>query len=438
MRRTSLNWLTGIFFIFAPIFPLVSSGFEVIPSKYKIDFEESYGKGHSPIVASLINTPDGGYAFAGTWGSSFAAWLVKTDSNGRQQWEQSLRADRTTSWQRATVVLTTKDDGYLLCGDTNELDLVSADWDDKINPQEKKGRPRAALVAKIDKNGQLVWKKAFGQLGKYYSNVIYQGVAVEGGFVFLGNTPSFVTGQPTPTGQVSIRSLWLFKINESGELLWEKFLSEDDGEYLMPKVSKEKYSKLIIDKDGSIVFATATDEIRSEIKDGKRILALRGLAPGPRKKLLIIKFDKNGNELIRKRLAFGVDPTLMVDGKGYHLLVNEFEKEHIGIRSIILDAKLKVISERVIPSKNFWIRTAVPGPNGGLHLVGYHRIPPNERGEAAVAYLSKGGELNNENLFGINSWPADMVQGASLKEIGVLWFSGMQEDARLTKIKLAD
>ena len=80
MRRTSLNWLTGIFFIFAPIFPLVSSGFEVIPSKYKIDFEESYGKGHSPIVASLINTPDGGYAFAGTWGSSFAAWLVKTDS----------------------------------------------------------------------------------------------------------------------------------------------------------------------------------------------------------------------------------------------------------------------------------------------------------------------------------------------------------------------
>jgi len=407
-------------------------------SNYKVDFEESYGIGHSPSGASLIRTLDGSYAFAGTWGCCFAAWLVKTDSKGQQQWEQSFRTNATTSWQRGSVVLATKDGGYLLCGDTNELDLVGAGWDDKINPQEMKGRPNAVLVAKIDKDGQLVWKKAFGQLGKYLSNAIFQGVAVEDGFVFLGNSPSFVTGQPTPSGQVIIRSLWIFKINALGKLLWEKSFPVDDGEYLMPKVSKEHYSKLVIDKDGNIVFATAIDEILSETKDGKRVLALRGLAPGPRKKLLFIKLDKNGNELTRTRFVFGVYPTLMGEGEDYHLLVNEPENGRVGIRSIYLDAKLNVISERVIPAKNFWIQTAVPGPNGGLHLAGNRRTPPNERGEAAVAFLSKEGELSHQKIFGTNTWTADLVQGDSPAEAIFLWFGGVQEAAWLTKIKLAD
>ncbi|MDB5908081.1 MAG: peptidase papain [Massilia sp.] len=407
---------------------------DFMSSGYHVDFEETYGKGHSPNVFSVSASPDGGYAFAGTWSTNYGAWLVKTNRSGKEQWEQSFRTDKTISLQRAVLALSTKDGAYLMCGETNDPDLIGSEWKDFGSL----ARPAAAFVAKIDTNGRLEWRKIFGRLGKYWRNAIYRGVAVEDGFVFLGTTKSIVDGQDTSAAKHVISSFWLFKINNAGDLIWERTFPMDDGEYLLPSPVVEWYAKPLVDTFGNIVLAVATETILSEKLNGKLVLASPATIPGPRKEVLLIKLGRDGSELKRTRLAFGVGPSLIKAGDGYHLLDNDVG-DHGGIRSVRLDADLNVVSEKAISAKHFWVQSAIPGPNGGLHLAGYHRTPPNERGQAAIAYLSQDGDLRHEKLFGHNSWPADLAGGASPAEMVFLWFGGWGEtSARLTKLRLAD
>lgn len=435
----------SVFFKIVLLFNLTAWSTNVMSSGYTVNFEESYGKGKSPSTTSIISSPDGGYAFTGTWLSTSGSWIVKTDKKGQQQWEQSFQTSTDTWWERASVVAPTKDGGYLIGGQTDALDLVSSQWDDSHGHSR---RPIAAYAAKIDKNGQVIWRKIFGKLGNYSMNNIFRVFAVDDGFIFLGQTPTVVTGQMSIDGKsldntVTIGTLWLFKINLSGEILWDKTLPKDGDEYLNPSLTGTDYSKLLVDQDRNIVFATAITEIHSDIIDGKKLLDWRGRSNIIPKKMLVIKLDMNGNELKRTRLPFGVDPTLIATSNGYRLLsnqvaVNPQETHIVGLQSVNLDADLNIASQQLIPSKSFWIHSAIAGPNGGLHLAGYHRTPPNDRGEAAIAFLSKEGEIRDEKLLGINSWTADLTEGASLDEAVFLWWGSWHEKAFLTKFKLTE
>lgn len=90
-----------------------------VDSSGKMQWNQTYGGAESDIAFSLLETSDGGYAFAGST-CSFGAgnhdsWLVKTDASGNMQWNQTYGG---TGSDIASSLIETSDGGYALAGYT--------------------------------------------------------------------------------------------------------------------------------------------------------------------------------------------------------------------------------------------------------------------------------------------------------------------------------
>jgi predicted secreted protein len=89
----------------------------------------TYGGTNDDRVYALVQTSDGGYALAG-WTNSFGAggsnfWLVKTDTNGNMQWNQTYGG---TNNDQAYALVQTTDGGYALAGYTYSFGAGSYDF----------------------------------------------------------------------------------------------------------------------------------------------------------------------------------------------------------------------------------------------------------------------------------------------------------------------
>jgi Secretion system C-terminal sorting domain len=87
-------------------------------SEGEIEWDETYGGNNFDICTSVEITQDGGYILGG-WTPSFGegsvdAWVVKTDSEGQEQWSQTYG---TPYGDSAMSVRQTSDGGYIVAGD---------------------------------------------------------------------------------------------------------------------------------------------------------------------------------------------------------------------------------------------------------------------------------------------------------------------------------
>jgi len=92
-------------------------------------WSQTYGGADDEIAYSLLETSDGGYAIAGFTGAITAGnrycWLVKTDSNGSVQWNQTYK----NAWlDTAFSLVETSDGGYVLAGYTESFGNGKADF----------------------------------------------------------------------------------------------------------------------------------------------------------------------------------------------------------------------------------------------------------------------------------------------------------------------
>ena len=108
---------------------------------------KSYPSAREQTGFSCKQTTDGGYIIVGTdrpaTGTNRDAWVLKTDSLGNKEWEQTypLWNDELTY-----QVILCSDKGYLLSGVTNSTGAGQAD----------------AFIIKIDSLGNKKWQKTFG------------------------------------------------------------------------------------------------------------------------------------------------------------------------------------------------------------------------------------------------------------------------------------
>ncbi|VVB84820.1 Uncharacterised protein [uncultured archaeon] len=93
------------------------------------------------------------------------AWLIKTDSNGTEQWNKTFGG---TNWDYAKSVQQTLGGGYVLSGDTGSYGAGTA-W-----------------LIKTDSNGNQQWNMTFGGGGYETTNSVQQ--TVDGGYVLAGWT----------------------------------------------------------------------------------------------------------------------------------------------------------------------------------------------------------------------------------------------------------
>jgi hypothetical protein len=161
------------------------------------EWNQTYGGIDGDFVGSAVQTTDGGYAFAGSTTSDGAGgdswgdfWLVKTDVNGQAEWNQTYGG---INEEYATTVIQTADGGFILVGDTYSYGAGLKDtW-----------------LVKTDTNGQLEWNKTFGGTNWDYEVRAVQ--TTDGGFALALTTLSYGAGE---------EDFWLVKTDANGQVEW--------------------------------------------------------------------------------------------------------------------------------------------------------------------------------------------------------------------------
>lgn len=177
---------------------------------------------------SAKQTMDGGYIITGpthsyddTGNGDF--WLIKTDSEGNQEWNKTFGGP---DYESSYAVQTTKDGGYIIVGNTQSFGAGDQDiW-----------------VVKTDDLGSELWNKTFG--GTYFEGGSSVLETKNGNYIIAGHTESYgyLPIAPGPTGRRPGNAL-LIKTDSEGNEVWNKTFSDTqdissvqetkDGEYII-------------------------------------------------------------------------------------------------------------------------------------------------------------------------------------------------------------
>jgi len=187
----------------------------------------------------MVQTSDGGYALAGYVKVMVINlgeiptdyWLVKTDSNGTQQWSSQTNF---FNFGRVSAVVQTSDGGFLLAGGQTTLVKTDLDGTPSWNQTIVNGIVRSMVqtldggyalagyalsegvdafwLAKMDARGNVVWSQTYGQPNKYdtASGLIQTD---DGGYAVVG---------AAVTPGVGNSSGWLIKTNSAGQEEWNQ------------------------------------------------------------------------------------------------------------------------------------------------------------------------------------------------------------------------
>lgn len=216
------------------------------------EWNNAFGGDDDDEGHSVRQTTDGGYVTAGLT-SSFGAGgkdvlLVKCDSLGEEEWSVTFGG---TYDDEAYSVLQTPDEGYLLAGATSSFGSGSRDvW-----------------LIRTDSSGNEIWNRTHGGYGS--DGAWSARRTSDGGFI--------VTGWTFSHGPGYLGNAWLLKTDSSGQEEWSTFYGGDDA---------DRGYDVRQTFDGGYVIAGYTGSIGSGLYD-----------------MLLIKTDSLGNQEWMK--AFG-------------------------------------------------------------------------------------------------------------------------------------
>lgn len=204
---------------------------------------DDYSQAHS-----VLATADGGYIAAGYtyfdgWNYPFA-YVVKTDSSGTIQWENTYEGGDDNADARS--IQATADGGYIIAGSSwSSLYLLKIDadggyvWDDffsmgygaaahSVQTTPDNGYiitgytttfdgDRDVYLLKTNSTGGMIWQTSFGGANDDTGNSVQ--VTPDGGYIIAGSTNSFGSGS---------YDVYLIKTDSEGTWEWEKTFGGTD------------------------------------------------------------------------------------------------------------------------------------------------------------------------------------------------------------------
>lgn len=180
-----------------------------------IEWAVCLGGASDDRATCIRQTNDGGYIVAGSSHSSdqfvtnnhgdYDYWIVKLDSNGTVQWEQSYGG---TGDDEAQCIQQTTDGGYIVGG-------VSSSNDGDV--QNNHGGTDCWIL-RLDSNGKIIWSKAYGGTNREGTVTIEQ--TRDGGFVFAASTTSTDGDVQARNGNSGNTDYWVVKLRADGSMQW--------------------------------------------------------------------------------------------------------------------------------------------------------------------------------------------------------------------------
>lgn len=187
-----------------------------------IEWEKSYGGTKLDSLTAIQQTSDGGYIMAG-WSLSKDGevtgnhgesdyWLIKSDSVGNIQWKRTYGGKK---WDYASSIQETSAGFFIVAGtsESNDGDVSENHGSDDF------------WIILLDIQGNLIWQKTFGGSQRDISPLIRE--TAEGGFIIVGETSST---DGDVTGNHGGSDYWLIKIDQLGNMQWEKCLGGSQDE----------------------------------------------------------------------------------------------------------------------------------------------------------------------------------------------------------------
>lgn len=163
-------------------------------------WKKTFGGVYEDQAYSVEQTSDDGFIIAGTtesYTNGFTdIWLIKTDAQGTMLWNRSYGG---TSYDYGLDVRECFNGGYIVAGQS----------------QQPLSGGKYGMLLRTDELGNEIWNKLYGgRDGDIVASVDQLG---DGGFVVAGATTSATTGSS---------ALWVFKTSPSGEIVWERTVSD--------------------------------------------------------------------------------------------------------------------------------------------------------------------------------------------------------------------
>ncbi len=171
--------------------------------------EKNIGGKKDDVFKSIVQTYDGHFLIAGYTESSGSgkkdAWLVKVDDEGEVIWDITFGGTKDDEFREMVIL---DDESIVLCGykdDKKEGDV----WVVRMLGQEK------------------IYDKTYGR--KEYASLEGMSKTKDGGVVLVGNTEG--------SSKRRIGDIWVLKLDNNGDIGWEKFFGEKGWEEVLEVVT---------------------------------------------------------------------------------------------------------------------------------------------------------------------------------------------------------
>lgn len=200
-----------------------------INSSGVVEWDKTYGGSSNDILRSIITTSDGGYLLGGRSNSNISGektenskgsgdyWILKINPLGVIQWQKTLGG---SGFEEFADVVELPNGQFFISGHSNSS--ISGD-----KTQVSRGLDDFWCL-KLSATGTLVWQKTIG--GDGYDYLHSSALCSDGGVILASSSSSSISGEKTEAINGIIDG-WVVKLNNLGEIAWQKTLggSDQDG-----------------------------------------------------------------------------------------------------------------------------------------------------------------------------------------------------------------
>jgi len=196
----------------------------------------TYGGSGTDMGFAIDKTHDGGFILAGVTDSygagDFDFYLVKTDSQGSVQWQQTYGGSG-MEWCHDAIQCA--DSGFVILGSTDTWTHGSSDF----------------YVVRTDISGDTLWTRVYGTVYSEGGNSVRQ--TADGGFVMAGFSGDWEAGWG---------DIYVLRTDALGDTLWTHSYSRD------PASNRETSGEIFIDSEGYYILTGQSETGGSGFYDG--------------------------------------------------------------------------------------------------------------------------------------------------------------------------